>query len=160
MVSGDARIPNRTCFLVASPSGSFKHAGRTLGRIEGERDTRTGTRLLSWQPDWMLPGAVIDVDGAVGRSDGPLIVFDAGTTVGNRTGATLALSALDHFSANAPQFWSDELTNFSMWMSLEAALYPMQNKTLTDKVLQPPSGTVLRSVLLARGELKRAILAW
>ena len=98
----------------------------------------------------MLKGAQADqLKGNGGRSDGPLIVFDAA--------GSLVLSALDHFSVNAPQYASGNA--FSLWMSSNSTLYPKQNKTLVAAVLPPPAGTVLKSVLLARGKLKRATLA-
>jgi hypothetical protein len=117
-----------------------------------------GLRALSWEPSYMLKGNVLSNLSGTGRSDGPLIVFD--DVAANRTGATLVLSALDHFSANAPQWSSSVNGRFSMWMSSDAALYPMQNATLASAVLPPPAGTTLRSVVLARSKLKRATLAW
>jgi hypothetical protein len=149
-------------FVFERHAGSIGKATQwPLLTMSAAAEATTTARALSWEPSWMLPGALIDLNGA-GRSDGPLMVFDAASS--NRTGTTLVLSALDHFAVNAPQYeyqnHSDKAGIYSMWMSSEAVLYPMQNKTLAARVLPPPSGTAMRSVLLARSELKRATLAW
>jgi hypothetical protein len=161
----DPRIPNATCFLVAGVGlGTTKRAGRTVGFVTRAAVLSAGARALSWEPDYMLKGSLLELDapGVTGRSDGPLMVFGAAPvkrSATNRSSETLVLSALDRFGVHAPA-WRRGGTTLAIWMSSDPAGFPDQNKTLLTRVMRPPPGTVLRTALLVRSELKRASLAW
>ena len=124
---------------------------------------------LAWDPDYMLKGRLVNLSATshsttppsapvTGRSDGPLILFSKNSDEGG-SGA-LVLSALDHFEANAPQWSASGTEGVSMWMESATGPYPMINATSAARVLPPPARTSLRAVLVCRGGLKRATMAW
>jgi len=47
-----------------------------------------------------------------------------------------------------------------MWTESATGPYPMINATSAARVLPPPARTSLRAVLVCRGGLKRATMAW